>query len=92
MLKIYSSVSSDALKVEFNFKYSYFNMFLASGFEKCDCWDNAIAESFFKTLKVEHIYHHRYKTTKEAEPSVFEHIETWLNVNRIHTTINTSKE
>jgi len=57
---------------------------------KGDCWDNAVAESFFKTLKVEHIYHHSYKTFKEAELSVFEFIEAWYNVNRIHTTIKTS--
>jgi transposase InsO family protein len=57
---------------------------------KGDCWDNAVAESFFKTLKVEHVYHHCYKTTKEAELSVFEYIETWYNVNRIHTTLRTT--
>jgi putative transposase len=57
---------------------------------KGDCWDNAVAESFFKTLKVEHIYHNNYKTFKEAELSVFEYIEAWYNVNRIHTTIKTS--
>jgi putative transposase len=57
---------------------------------KGDCWDNAVAESFFKTLKVEHIYHHSYRTFKEAELSVFEYIESWYNVNRIHTAIKTS--
>ena len=57
---------------------------------KGDCWDNAVAESFFKTLKVEHIYQNSYKTFKEAELSVFEYIEAWYNVNRIHTTIKTS--
>ena len=57
---------------------------------KGDCWDNAVAESFFKTLKVEHVYHHSYKTFKEAELSVFEYIEAWYNVNRIHTAIKTS--
>jgi transposase InsO family protein len=57
---------------------------------KGNCWDNAVAESFFKTLKVEHIYHHNYKTFKEAELSVFEYIEAWYNVNRIHTTLKTS--
>jgi len=57
---------------------------------KGDCWDNAVAESFFKTLKVEHVYHHSYKTIKEAELSVFEYIESWYNVNRIHTAIRTS--
>jgi len=57
---------------------------------KGDCWDNAVAESFFKTLKVEHVYHNSYKTIREAELSVFEYIEAWYNVNRIHTTIKTS--
>jgi Transposase and inactivated derivatives len=57
---------------------------------KGDCWDNAVAESFFKTLKVEHIYHNSYKTFREAELSVFEYIEAWYNMNRIHTTLKTS--
>ena len=57
---------------------------------KGDCWDNAVAESFFKTLKVEHVYRHSYRTFKDAELSVFEYIESWYNVNRIHTTIKTS--
>jgi len=57
---------------------------------KGDCRDNAVAESFFKTLKVEHVYRNNYKTFKEAELSVFEYIEAWYNVNRIHTTLKTS--
>ncbi|MBE0674897.1 MAG: IS3 family transposase [Bacteroidales bacterium] len=57
---------------------------------KGDCWDNAVAESFFKTLKVEHIYQNSFKTFEEAQLSVFEYIEAWYNVNRIHTTIKTS--
>ena len=57
---------------------------------KGDCWDNAVAESFFKTLKVEHVYHKKFRTFKEAELSIFEYIEAWYNVNRIHTTIESS--
>jgi len=57
---------------------------------KGDCWDNAVAESFFKTLKVELIYQNSFKTFEEAQLSVFEYIEAWYNVNRIHTTIKTS--
>jgi len=52
---------------------------------KGNCWDNAVAESFFKTLKVEHVYHHKYKTHKDAQLSIFEYIETWYNHSRIHT-------
>jgi transposase InsO family protein len=57
---------------------------------KGNCWDNAVTESFFKTLKVGHIYQNSFKTFKEAELSIFEYIEAWYNVNRIHTTIKTS--
>lgn len=57
---------------------------------KGNCWDNAVAESFFKTLKVEHVYQNTFKTFKEAELSVFEYIEAWYNVSLIHTTIKTS--
>jgi transposase InsO family protein len=51
---------------------------------KGNCWDNAVAESFFKTLKVELIYQNKYQTREEAELSIFEYIETWYNQNRRH--------
>ncbi|MFV0140812.1 DDE-type integrase/transposase/recombinase [Empedobacter falsenii] len=38
---------------------------------KGNCWDNAVAESFFKTLKTELIYHNKYQTRKQLELSVF---------------------
>jgi putative transposase len=55
---------------------------------KGNCWDNAVAESFFKTLKVELIYQNKYQTRKEAELSIFEYIETWYNKNRRHKHLN----
>lgn len=42
---------------------------------KGNCWDNAVAESFFHTLKVELVYHRRYQTRKEAREDIFEYIE-----------------
>ena len=42
---------------------------------KGNCWDNAVAESFFKTLKTELIYHQEYKTIEQAKLAVFEYIE-----------------
>lgn len=51
---------------------------------KGNCWDNAVAESFFKTLKVELVYHQKYQTRKEAELSIFEYIETFYNTKRRH--------
>ncbi|XHP73135.1 hypothetical protein KCTC52924_00874 [Arenibacter antarcticus] len=44
---------------------------------KGNCWDNAVAESFFKSLKVEWVYAHSYNLKSEAELSVFQWIETW---------------
>ena len=55
---------------------------------KGNCWDNAVAESFFKTLKVELVYHHKYQTRKEAELSIFEYIETFYNIKRRHKKLN----
>jgi len=54
---------------------------------KANCWDNAVAESFFKTLKVELVYRNRFETRAEAEIAVFEYIETWYNTQRRHSTI-----
>lgn len=55
---------------------------------KGDCWDNAVAESFFKTIKTEWIYRYKYTTRKQAEISVFEYIETWYNTQRRHSSLN----
>jgi len=52
---------------------------------KGNCWDNAVAESFFKSLKVEWVYNQRYQFRSEAELSVFQWIETWYNRKRIHS-------
>lgn len=52
-----------------------------------NCWDNVVAESFFKSLKSELIYHEQFKTIKQAELSVFEYIEIWYNRKRLHSTL-----
>jgi putative transposase len=52
-----------------------------------DCWDNAVAESFFHTLKTELIYVNRYVTPEEARQSIFHYIEMYYNRVRRHSTI-----
>lgn len=52
---------------------------------KGDCWDNAPAESFFKTLKTEMVYQCEFKSKKEAKLAVFEYIEVWYNRRRRHS-------
>jgi transposase InsO family protein len=54
---------------------------------KGNCYDNAITETFFKTLKTELIYHWVYETRKEAESEIFEYIELFYNRNRIHSSL-----
>jgi putative transposase len=55
---------------------------------KGNCWDNAVAESFFKSMKSEWTKWHRYHSFKQAELSVFEYIETWYNIHRRHSALN----
>lgn len=52
---------------------------------KGNCYDNAVAESFFKTIKSELIYQNVYKTRKQAYYAVFEYIEGFYNTNRRHS-------
>ena len=50
-------------------------------------WDNAVAESFFKTLKRELVKGKRYKTRNEARQEVFKYIELYYNRRRMHSKI-----
>ncbi|WP_244154749.1 IS3 family transposase [Pedobacter soli] len=54
---------------------------------KGNCWDNAVAESFFKTMKTEMVYQRNFKTKKQAYLAVFEYIEIWYNRKRIHSSL-----
>jgi putative transposase len=54
---------------------------------KGNCWDNAVAESFFKSIKAECIYPTEYPTQATAQVSIFEWIETWYNRHRRHSAL-----
>src|SRR5207247_10074582 len=51
------------------------------------CWDNAVAESFFATLKNELIYPHVWPTRRSVPSAVFSFIEGWYNRSRLHSTL-----
>lgn len=53
-----------------------------------NCWDNAVAESFFKSLKTELIYGNKLITKEKMELEIFEYIEVWYNKKRRHSTLN----
>jgi len=55
---------------------------------KGNCWDNAVAESFFRNLKCEMIYGNKTITEKEMELKIFEYIEIWYNKKRRHSALN----
>jgi putative transposase len=61
---------------------------LCSMSRKGNCWDNACAESFFHTLKVEEVHHVVYETREIAKIKIFEFIECYYNNFRIHSYLN----
>ncbi len=52
-----------------------------------DCWDNAVAESFFSSYKVELVYDEDFQTREEARGKTFEYIEAFYNPVRLHSTL-----
>lgn len=55
--------------------------------KKGDCWDNAVAESFFATLEVELLLAADWTTRAAARQAIFEYIETWYNCERRHSSL-----
>ena len=51
------------------------------------CWDNAVAESFFATLKNELVYRRRWATRSDLRNAVFEYIEVFYNRRRLHSSL-----
>ena len=54
---------------------------------KGNCYDNAVAESFYHTLKTELVHHEHYRTREQAKASLFDYIETFYNRVRLHSTL-----
>lgn len=52
---------------------------------KANCWDNAVSESFFHSLKTECVNHERYDTRQAAKASIFDYIEVFYNRLRLHS-------
>lgn len=54
---------------------------------KGDCWDNAVMESFWGTLKTELVNHEHYATREQARASIFEYVEVFYNRVRLHSSL-----
>lgn len=70
--------------------HSYQQLLMANGMipsmsRKGDCWDNAVMESFFSTLKTERTHHQRYTTRRDAYHDIFDYIEVFYNRRRLHS-------
>jgi putative transposase len=63
------------------------NEFVGSMSRKGNCWDNAVAESFFHTLKVELVHRNKFRTRDEAKRKIFEYVEMYYNRKRAHSTL-----
>lgn len=64
------------------------NEMVPSMSRKGNCYDNAMMESFFHTLKTELIYHKVYETREEARRDIFEYIEVFYNRFRLHSALS----
>ncbi len=64
------------------------NRLISSMSRKGNCYDNAVAESFLKTLKVEEVYQQNYTSMEEAKRSIFYYIEGYYNRKRKHSSLN----
>jgi putative transposase len=55
---------------------------------KGQCWDNAVAESFFATIKRELIGTRSWPTRRGLRRAIFDYVEGWYNVRRLHSSLN----
>lgn len=53
-----------------------------------NCYDNAVAESFFHSLKTELTHHMKFETRSQANQAIFEYIEVFYNRQRLHSSNN----
>ena len=63
------------------------NKMMQSMSRKGDCYDNAVAESFFSTLKNELVVGNIFKTREEARREIFDYIEAFYNRKRLHQSL-----
>ena len=72
---------------EFKTILESYNQITQSMSRKGDCWDNAVAESFFKIIKSEMVNHYRFQSRAQARMEIFEFIEIWYNRKRRHSSL-----
>lgn len=66
--------------------FSFNNKITQSMSRKGNCWDNAVAESFFKTIKHEWLYRFKYTSYSQLNESIEDYID-WYNTRRLHSSL-----
>ena len=61
--------------------------FTVSMSRKGNCWDNAVSETFFKTLKAELIWRQAWQTRRQVEAEIFQYINGFYNPRRRHSAL-----
>ena len=83
-LMFHSDRGSQYCSNEFQKMLKIHNM-VSSMSRKGNCWDNAVAESFFGSLKTERVFFSNYMTREEAKTDIVDYIEMFYNSNRRHS-------
>lgn len=72
---------------EFRKELQVYPLIRQSMSRRANCWDNAVAESFFKSLKTEGVYGSRFENQRTAAVEIFEYIEIFYNRERLHSSL-----
>lgn len=85
-LMIHSDRGVQYASQEFRIQLSKYNC-IQSMSRKGNCWDNAVAESFFKTIKIESLNKYIFSSASMLNMVVFRYIDGWYNTVRLHSSI-----
>ncbi|PWU16263.1 MAG: hypothetical protein C5B45_00890 [Chlamydiae bacterium] len=83
----HSDRGSQYTSEDFKKKTDQHEMILSMSSSKGNCYDNAVVERFFHSLKTEHTNFYKFKTKEEAMDSLFAYIEVFYNKKRSHSTL-----
>lgn len=83
-LLLHSDRGSQYTSKEYSLLTQKFGMVLSMS-RKANCWDNAVAESFFRTIKQELILNNKIASLEEAQNLLFNYIENFYNTCRMHS-------
>lgn len=85
---VHSDRGSQYASVEFRTELAKYPGCRQSMSRRANCFDNAVAESFFATLKMELVHPSHFASKEKARTAVFEYVEVFYNQRRLHSYLN----